>query len=410
MQDFSRAFQPLTSPQLEDPHPLLAEARRQQPVFFSEVFQSWVVTRYEDIYAILQDTRRFSSVGNIAVRRELLTPQARAMLSEGDYQDPPLVNDDPPAHSHWRTIFNKLFAPRVIASLEPLIRSISEELVRGMLDEGRADMVSRFAYPLPMRIILAWMGIPQEMMDTVKRWSDAWIQLLFAPLPPEQQLTCAREVLTFQEYIAGLISERMAQPRDDGMSELATRLTDGVQASPRELAGMLSGTLVAGNETTTSMLGFALRLLLEQPERWQLLREQPELIPQAVEEVLRVESPFLGLSRVTTEPVEVGGVALPAGARVLVAFASGNRDAARFAEPERFDPLRQNVQQHLAFGKGVHVCVGAGLARLEGRVALEVLTQRLPRPRLVAGEPFVFVPGLLRQHARLWVEWAPVAR
>jgi cytochrome P450 len=155
------------------------------------------------------------------------------------------------------------------------------------------------------------------------------------------------------------------------------------------------------------MLGHALRLWLEQPERWQKLREQPGLIPQAVEEVLRLEPPLMAMSRVTTEPVEVGGVSLPAGARLLLAFAAGNRDEARFAQPGDLDLERSNVAQHMAFGKGVHVCVGAGLARLEGRVALEVLTQRLPEARLVPGEPFVFVPGLLRQHARLPVEWGP---
>jgi cytochrome P450 len=407
MHAHSRSFQPFASPQLEDPHTFLTDARREQPVFFSEVLQSWVVTRYEDIYSILQDARSFSSVGNIAVALERMSPEVRSLLEAGSYRDPPLVNDDPPVHSHWRSLFNKLFSGQTIAALEPFIRATCEELVQGFLHEGRADLMSRFAYPLPMRVILAWMGIPQEMMDQIKKWSDAWILLLFAQLTPEQQLACAQQTVQLQRYIAGLISERLAHPREDGMSMLATRLMDGVRPEPEELAGMVAGTLVAGNETTTSMLGFMMRLLLEQPERWRQVREEPHLIPRAVEEVLRLESPFLGLSRMTTEAVEVGGVQLPAGARLLVCFASGNRDAARFAEPERYEPLRQNVQQHLAFGKGLHVCVGAGLARLEGQVALQVLTRMLPEPRLVPGEPFTYVPGLLRQHARLLVEWNP---
>ena len=405
MSPVSSTFQPFAPPQLDDPYPFFAEARREQPVFFSELLRCWVVTRYEDIYAIIQDPLRFSSAGNIAIPRQGLSGQAQAVLDEGSYRDAPLVNDDPPVHTRWRKVFNQLFARDAIAALKPMIRATAEEMVAGFIQDGQAEMVSRFAYPLPMRVILTWLGVPLDMMDTIKRWCDDWVLLLFASAPPEQHEPLAHSAVALQRYLAGLISERLEHPREDAMSILATRLIEGVQPSPQDLAGMVAGTLAAGNETTTSMLGHALRLLLVQPERWQLLREQPALIPQAVEEVLRLEPPLMAMSRVTTEPVEVGGVAMPAGTRLLLAFASGNRDEARFERAAEFELGRGNVAQHMAFGKGVHVCVGAGLARLEGRVALEVLTEKLPNARLVPGEPFVYVPGLLRQHARLPVAW-----
>ncbi|ADO74632.1 cytochrome P450 [Stigmatella aurantiaca] len=403
----SQTFHPFAPPLRDNPHPIFEEARKEEPVFFSEILKCWVVTRYEDVYAVLQDSRRFSSAGNLAVHKESLCPAAKSLLIENQYTDPPLVNEDAPVHTRRRPVYKKLFSQEAIRSLEPRIRDITKELVDGFAHQGHADIVSQLAYPLPMRVVLSWMDIPQEMMETIKRWGDAWVLLLFAELTPEHQMECAHMVVKLQRYIADLLAERLDQKRTDAMTQLATQLLTLEKLSIEELAGMVSGTVVAGNATLTSMVGLTTRVFLQQPNLWQRLREQPERISQAIDEALRLESPFWGLRRVTTEPVEVGGVKLPAGARVLVAFISANRDVERFPQSEVFDLDRPNASQHMSFGKGVHVCVGSGLAKQEVQAAMEVLLQRLPDARLVPGQELTFVPGLLRQHERLLVEWSP---
>jgi cytochrome P450 len=266
------------------------------------------------------------------------------------------------------------------------------------------DFVSRFAYPLPLQVIFAWLGLPLEMMDTFKRWAHHLTLLVALRAQTlEEQLQCIREVVEMQRYVAGLISERVAHPHEDGMSVLAQRLTEGTDLDAEDLASMVMVLISAGHETTSSLLGMVLRVLLEQPERWQRLVKEPHTVPRVVEEVLRYASPVTMVARKTATQVEVSGVEIPAGARVILALVSGNRDEKRFPEPERFDPSRPELGLQLGFGKGIHVCVGAGIARLEARVMLEVLTRRLPGLRMV--EPPRLVPGPVRHHERLVLTW-----
>jgi cytochrome P450 len=403
----SQRFHPFIPPLRDNPHPIFEEARKEEPIFFSDILQCWVVTRYEDVYAVLQDSRRFSSAGNLAVHKESLCPAAKNLLIENQYTDPPLVNEDAPIHPRRRPVYRRLFSQEAVKTLEPRIREIASELVDGFASQGQVDLVSRLAYPLPMRVVLSWMNIPQEMMETIKRWGDAWVLLLFSELTPDQQMECAHMVVKLQRYIADLLRERLAKQAPDAMTQLALQLRAQEELSIEELAGMVSGTVVAGNATLTSMIGLTTRVFLQQPGLWQKLREQPALLSQAIEEALRLESPFWGLRRVATEAVEVGGVKIPAGGRVLVAFISANRDVTRFPDSGLFDLNRANAAQHLSFGKGVHVCVGSGLAKQEVQAAMEVLLQRMPDARLVPGQELAFVPGLLRQHERLLVEWGP---
>jgi cytochrome P450 len=387
---------------MDNPHPILNQARHEQPLFFSEAIQAWVVTRYEDIYAIFQDPKRFSS--NVdAQARAALHPEARAMLEAG-CRKLPLLFEDPPDHTRSRNILTRLFARDAIASMEPRIRELVERLVAGFLAQGEADLVQHFTYPLPIQVIFMWMGLPMEKMDDIRRWSNELMRLLsLTPMTLEEQKACVSGVLAMQDYVAGLVRERVEQPREDGMTLLAQRLREEAGLSAEDLAMVVVMLIAAGHDTTTSLLGMAVRVLLEQPERWRQVCEAPHLIPQVIEEVMRYDTPILGTSRVAAETVALGGVTIPAGARLLLLQPSGNRDAQRFPEPDRFDPSRTNLGQHLGFGKGIHVCLGAGLARLQARVALEELTRRLPNARLV--ELPHHVPGVVRHHASLRVAW-----
>jgi cytochrome P450 len=398
-----KTFNPFGPPQNEHIHALFAQARREQPVFFSEALGSWVVTRHEDIYTVLQDPQRFSSNLESQIRGALL-PEAQAFLRDAGYRNIPLLFDDPPEHTRSRQILTRLFSKEMLTSLEPLVRRITEELVDGFLPEGQVDLVSRVAYPLPIRVIFAWMGLPMEMMDTFKLWAHHLTLLLSLQARTlEVQMECVRGVTDMQRYVAGLISERVAHPREDGMTLLAQRLTEGTDLDAAELAAMVMLLISAGHETTSSLLSMAVRVLLEQPERWRRLLEEPHTLPRVVEEVLRYESPVINVARNTTTEVEVGGVKIPAGARVMLCLVSGDRDGERFPEPESFNPSRPELGHQLAFGKGIHLCAGAGLARLEVRVMLEVLTRRLPGLRLM--EAPRLVPGPVRHHERLLLTW-----
>ncbi|ATB40751.1 putative cytochrome P450 hydroxylase [Cystobacter fuscus] len=399
----ARSFNPFAPPQHENMQALFAQARREQPVFFSEAMNAWVVTRHEDICAAVEDTQRFSSKLDSQIFEALL-PEPRAYLADAGYRKMPMIYDDPPEHSRSRQIVARLFSKENLAALEPLVRSITEELVDGFAQDRQVELVSRLAYPLPIRVIFAWMGLPLELMDDFKKWSrHLTLMLSLQARTLELQNECVRGVTDMQRCVAELISERVAHPREDGLTVLAQSLREGTTLDAADLAAMVMLLISAGHETTSSLMGMAVRVLLEQPERWRQLREEPHTLPRVVEEVLRYETPMAILARHTATQAELGGVTIPAGARVLLVVLSGNRDERRFPEPEGFDPKRPQLGQHLAFGRGIHVCVGAGLARLEARVMLEVLARRLPGLRIV--EPPRLVPGPVRHQEQLLLAW-----
>lgn len=341
----------------------------------------------------MRDPGRFSSRA-VGVAPPDLPAEVRAVLDDG-YHEAPMLNSDPPEHGRWRSIYNKLFAPTRLTALEPRIRALTESLVDGFADASGVELMRAFAYPQPMRVMLDMMGLPEHDMDRIKAWCDAWGLLLFVPMPPDQLKACAEGARDYQRYIAALVAERRERPGDDFISALVRAPMEGERPSDGVYAAQIAGTIFAGNESTTCLIGSAVHILLKDPERWDLLRARPALIPKAVEEILRLEAPFLGFVRLATADTEVGGVGIPAGGRVLVMFGAGNRDPARFSAPERCQFERPDAATHLGFGKGIHFCTGAPLARLEARIALEVLTRRLPRPRLV-DEQVRYLPGLMR--------------
>jgi cytochrome P450 len=401
-------YDPLSAEQHENPYPVFARAHAEAPVFFSERFNLWVVTRYSDIWTVLKDPAHFSSAQSTAV--SAAPPrEVQQVLREGYPEVATLVTSDPPAHTRFRSLVNKAFTPRRIAEKEGRIRAIAHELIDGFAADERADFVWQFAYPLPMTVIAGILGVPPADMDRFKRWSDRAVERLSVGLPVERQVECARAIVEFQHYFEERLEERRREPRDDMLTDLVKARIEGQEPlSMAELLSILQQLLVAGNETTTHMLGSLIVLLLEKPERWQEVRGNAELAARAVEEALRMETPVQGLFRTTTSEVELGGVTLPAGAQLQLLYAAGNRDASEFPHPEAFELKRPNANAHLAFGGGEHFCLGAALARLEGRIALQVLGERLPHLRLEPGQSFTHVPHFfMRGYEHVYVRWAP---
>jgi cytochrome P450 len=388
-------FNPFAPPIRDNPHPFFADARAQTPVFFSELLQMFVVTRYEDVQTVLMDSKHFSSRGSISARLGA-SPEARAVLDAGGYVDPTLLNLDSPEHDAWRGVYFNLFSQRSVAKMAPTIRQVANRLVDAFVNEEKVDFASRFGVPLPLNTILTLLGVPLDKAEEIKRSSSSTIALAFGG-DPSQQVANAHAVVAQQEFLVDLVQRRRADPRDDIISFLAKTVPQEIPgATDAQIASLLVELMVAGNETTTVMLCHLMHLLLVKPERWEALRAKPEHIPLAIEEALRMEPAAVGLARVVREQVELGGVTLPAGAKVLWSMLSANRDESVYEDAHTFDMHRAQPKPHLAFGRGIHFCAGAPLARLELQISLETLLERLPQARLAPGSDFTHLPSLLR--------------
>lgn len=388
-------FNPLASPHLEDPYSLYQRLRREAPVVHNPTFDLWFVTRYADVVEVLRDPARFSSAD---VLKPVLapTPEIRAVLGRWQGGVYPLLSSDPPLHARVRALVGKAFSAARVAALEPQILAIADELIDAFAADGEVDLLPRFAQPLPMRLTGEMFGVSREDMVAVKRWCDEETLYLMAPLPPEQRLAYAHSVVAYREFLLGLVDGHRRQPRGDLVDELiGARLEGDVALTTDELVGSLCVLIFAAHETATNMLSNTLVHLLGDQAHWRALCDDPTKIAAALEEGLRFDAPVQGMTRTATRATELGGVALPAGARLFVVFASANRDEAAIADPDRFDPQRS--APHLAFGRGPHACVGATLARLEGRVALERLARRLPGLRLADERPLTYSPNIVHR-------------
>jgi cytochrome P450 len=399
-------FNPLQSPYLENPYPLYARAQREAPIFFSPLFDTWVVTRYEDVRAILRDPKRFSSSYRFRTPVDP-TPEVLDVLAHLPPEVGLLVNEDPPGHRRTRGLVGKAFVPREIARMEARIYAIAHHLIDHLLETDGADLVRQYTYPLPMRVLLEFLGLPVEDADFIKQWCNDHMLLSVPDIGAAQQLRSAQTEVAFSRYIDALIAARQHQPQADVLSVLLHAQIEGERPlDGGELHALVEQLLFAGHETTTNLLSNTCYALLRDPSQWRALHRDPTLIPRAVEEGLRYEAPVQGMFRTTTEAVELHGVTLPAGARVFVAFGAANRDERIFTHPDRFNLWRPNADKHLAFGHGIHHCLGAPFVNLEARIALEVLVQRLPGLNLVPAQAITYLPSLLnRALQHLQVHW-----
>ncbi|HWO18469.1 MAG TPA: cytochrome P450 [Kofleriaceae bacterium] len=350
---------------LADPYPVYRALRDGPPVRFQRIpagahpgvdrpIHAWALLRYADVVAAVRDPETFSSN----------TPSVKPMIPWLT-----LLHDDPPRHTHLRRLVQKSFSPRRVTELEPWIRRTTGELVDA-LGEGPAELMAGLAVPLPMRVICALLGIPQEQMADFRRWSEATIG--YAGLPPPERKQRMAELASF---FGRELAARRIRPADDLITALVEAEIDGARLDDAEAIGFCMLLLIAGNETTTSLIGNCLHILARRPELWRRAREDRSLVEPILTETLRYESPVQRLTRVTRRPVELGGAAIGEGELIDVIFGSANRDPAVFSDPESFR-LDRPATEHVAFGYGIHYCLGAPLAKVEARIALNAMLDR----------------------------------
>jgi cytochrome P450 len=390
---------------VEDPYSFYARLRQEEPITFYPELDAWLVTRFEDIQSVLQQPDKFSS-SNTLSSMVTFHPRVLEELVKGYLPVPVVLNSDKPEHTRFRMPLVKTLTSARIKSLEPFVREVAHRLVDGFIHQRQVEIIGQFAFPLAFEVVLTLLGIPAQDLELIRKWVYDWITIMSMQLDEEQQQACARSLVSLQHYLVGLIAEHKKAPQDDLLSAMQFfRVPDMEPLTDIELLIMLQALIFAGLETTINMLGNGLQLLLESPERWHRLCDYPEDIPQAIEEILRFESPIQMFARVTTCEVTIGEVTLPEDASLLLVYGSGNRDEAVFACAHEFQ-LQRSPNSHMAFGRGIHSCVGAALARLEGRVAFETLVRRLPHLRLVPGQSLIHIPSLLfRGYKQLEVEW-----
>ena len=387
--DLAESYDPL-GVHLADPHPFYTRARHHEPVFYSPRLDAWVVTRFRDVDAILKDPAVFSSAHSLRPIRALY-PATLAALVAGYPPKPDHITSDGAAHRRFRAPYARhLTTPGLVKGMEPAIRKRADTLVDSFPETGAADLVALYTSPLPQETAGELFGFAPDDVALAVAGSQALFSLGSADLTEPEEEHAARTVVAFQQVLAGYARRRHTDPAGDVISDVVTALAPGDEPltfdQEAELVGTLASTYGAAHITTTDTIGNALRLLLAQPDQWALLCRRPELVPQAVEEVLRFETPVPALFRRTTRAATIAGVDLPPGADVLLSFASANRDEERYPDAGRFDVTRTPTR-HFAFGAGVHTCVGAVPARAQARIALHTLIERRPGLRLVAPRP-----------------------
>ncbi|GAB3047329.1 cytochrome P450 [Intrasporangium mesophilum] len=366
---------------LECPYPYYRRVRDEAPVHRTSL-GFWLVTRFADVSAVLHDTSRFSSAVPMDVH-----PDVVAIYQEGYPEVATLLAADPPAHTYYRGLVNKAFLPRRVAQLEDEITRIALDLVEKFIDRGRVELVSELAIGLPVTVIADALGVDRADQALFKRWSDDIVAPRSGLLNLEERRRCAHSLVELQHYLAARAQERRDEPRDDLLSDLVQARFDsgereGQPLTDNELIGILRQIMVAGNETTTSLIAGAMKLLVEHPKELAATEADHSRIPLVLDEALRVDAPIQMLPRRTVVDAEVGGTVIPAGEVLYLVYASANRDGARFEDPEQFCPARPNVRQHLAFGQGAHFCPGSALARSEARIALGLLLSKATDWRL----------------------------
>jgi cytochrome P450 len=388
-------FNPLAGTHLEDPYPFYARAHEEHPVFFSPMLGAWVVTRYDDCLSVLKDPRRFSSRNSLrGVAKPC--PAAVAVLATGLPQVPLIINSDPPEHTAFRLAMSGVFSPRKIAEREPHIHALAVSLIDRFSATRPLDLMSEFAYPLAQAVVAGMWSVPSTDLDLVKTWGTDLLALQSPGLSPDRQVQCAQTFVDCQRYLAELIKNRRTDRREgDPLSDMIHEEWAGRRLTDIELVSLLLMVIFAGHQTTAHLIGNAMAVLLAEPARWEALVADPSLISVAVEETLRIDAPLISNMRTTTVSVELAGIALPAGADLLLVYGAANHDATRYTHPARFDLCRRAESPHLAFGHGIHYCIGATLGRTTGRLGLQALVEQVPDLRLEPGQETHHNPALL---------------
>jgi cytochrome P450 len=346
---------------LHDPYPTFAWLRRAQPVYWSEPFEAFIITRFDDCVRILTDPDGFGPVPDVLPRQ-------------------------PPAeHVQYRNILARAFNAEYVAGLEPTIQGIVDRLIDEFISQGDVDLMTAFAERLPTLALAEMLGIPDTDLPMFLAWADVYTASLAVELNAEQKADFVRTIRELVGYFAYRLEDRRRHPGDDLISRLIRARAGEAELSTAQILSLCEQFMVAGRDLTTGLIGNGVRALLQHPEQLQRVKEQPALLEAAIEETLRWDSPVLGQPRTNRTDCELRGVRMQPGDLVVVMFAAANRDPLVFPSPDAFELDRPNAGLHLAFGRGIHFCLGAPLARLEAGIALRTLFERLPRLRLDPG-------------------------
>ena len=370
-------YNPLLAEHRRDPYPLYRALRAEDPVHFHELLQVWILTRHADVSAVLRDPRFSADRSKIRIEALRLPPVREELREIAAALERTMLFADPPAHTRLRNLVSKAFTPRVIEAYRGRIREIVDELLEPAASARRLDVIRDLAYPLPITVIAEILGVPAEDRAAFKRWSDDLAMLLdpFVPAPVfARAQESAREMYL---YLGEVFAERRRHPQQDLVSRLVLAEERGDLLSESELFAVCALVLGGGHETTTNLIGNGVLSLLRHPEQRGRLQRDARLMETAIDELLRYESPTQFTGRTATADCELGGKRIAAGDFVVLALGAANRDPAEFAAPERLDVGRRE-NRHLAFGFGIHSCLGGRLACLEASIAISALLSRFP--------------------------------
>jgi len=392
----AQAFNPFEGPHFEDPYPLFTTLRAQVPVFYAQQIDHWVVSRHDDIKRVFLDPKTFSCK-NALTPIHPLNAKAQHILEQGGFRmTPAFGNNDRPEHTRFRKHVQSVFTPQYLKDHEPRIAQIIGQFIDQIEPEGEADFAQQFLPDLSATVMLDMLGFAPDEMDLLLKGGKERVLYIWGKPSVERQNQVAQGLATLFRYCRRLVEDRQLSPKDD----LASRIVHGdknskVTFTPDELASILFAFFTAGHDTTSSTMANALHQLLSNRSQWEIICKDPSLIPGAVEEVLRFDSPVVGWRRKATQEVDINGTTIPAGGQILLLLGSGNRDETIFENADHFNITRPNAHQHLSFGKGIHTCLGNTLSRMEIRIVLEQLSRRLPQLRLKNSGVEVGIPAVI---------------
>jgi cytochrome P450 len=397
MNDVSAAPSMLDQEVMQNPFPFYQWAHANAPVIEMPGTGMKIIMNYamcaEATGRVEEFSNNFTAVLSGAMSQD---PEVSAILEKGWPQIDTLLTADPPVHTRFRKLVNLAFSMPRVNALEVGIRAKINALIDGFIDKGECEFVSEFCVPLPVQVICEQLGFDLSEQANVKRWSDAFADRLGHMISKERELECAREVVEFQHAVKIKIDARRGSLTDDLLSDIVNARIDGEQPlEDAEILSIAQQLMVAGNETTTHAVAGGLVHLINSPREVEKLRADPKLFGNMVEEVLRLDTPTAGMWRVVTRDAMLGGHEFKGGSMVMLRYAAANRDPAKYPDPDKFDVERSNARTHLAFGKGIHMCVGNMLSRKEMTVAFETLVARLDDIRLQDGAVLQVAPNML---------------
>ena len=391
-----KSFDPLAPEFLADPYAAMAELpEAARPVFFAPSIGYYVVTSYDAVEAVFRDPATYSAAVAQAPLTPIVPEAQQILLAGGHKPQPSMVSLDEPEHARLRKPAARAFSMKRVTAMIPAIEATTARLLDDVGDAAEFDLVAALAFPLPATIVFSLMGVPEEDYAQVKQWCGYRAALSFGRPAAQDQVEMATTMAAYRRYMRDLVDAKAREPGDDLASDLIAihREAPG-RLTLDEIASILFSLSFAGHETTTGLIGNTVRRLLEDPSRWAEIVRRPDLIPAAVEESLRYDPSVAVWRRVTTRPVTLAGVDLPEGARLFLWLAAAGRDEAAFDRPGQFDLHRTDAERHLAFGKGLHYCLGANLGKLEAQIAVAELGRRYPRLRLAPDQHFTFHPNI----------------